>query len=179
MVAGIAAGAVAGLGARVAMFVIRLMNPSYNGVVTHAGYEVGQISGSGTAALIFEGVFMGIPGAVMYLMVRRWIPGRGMQKGVLFGLVLMVVTAPFVLDTGNYEFFRYVPTSISVPLFALLYPIYGMVVSPLTERLGRGTQGPPRHWVVARGGYAALAGAVAWFAREDFFLLRDGFHLFG
>lgn len=178
VVAGLVAGAVAGLGARVVMYVIRLMNPAYNGVITHAGYPVGQITLSGTTALMFEAMFMGLPGGVMYLIVRRWIPGRGVRKGLAYGLLLMVITAPVLLD-GRYEFFRYVPEYISVLLFALLYPLYGAVVAPLTERLGRGTQGPPRNQVVARVGYAALAAAVVWSARQDFFLLRDVFHLFG
>lgn len=178
LVAGLVAGAVAGLGARVVMYVIRLMNPAYNGVTTHAGHPVGQITFSGTTALVFEGMFMGLPGGVMYLVVRRWIPGRGVRKGLAYGLFLMVVTAPLLLD-GRYEYFRYVAVWISVLLFALLYPLYGAVVAPLTERLGRGAQGPPRNHVVARLGYAALAAAVVWFARQDFFLLRDVFHLFG
>lgn len=178
ILAGIAAGAVAGLGARLAMFLIRLMNPSYNGVVTHAGHEVGQITVSGTAELVLDGMFMGIPGAVVYLLVRRWIPGRGVVKGLVFGLTLLVVAAPAVLD-GDYEFFRYVAPWISVLLFALLYPLYGAVVAPLTERLGRGAQGPPRNMVVAGAGSVVLAGVLVWSAVRDFFLLRDVFHLFG
>ncbi len=176
--AGIAAGAVAGLGARVAMYVIRLMNSSYNGVVTHAGHEVGQITLSGTTQLMFEGMFTGIPGALVYLLARRWVPGRGVGKGLAFGLILLVVAAPAVLD-GDYEYFRYVSPRISVPLFALLYPLYGVVVAPLTERLGRGAQGPPRNGAVAGAGYVLLAGVLVWSAVRDFFLLRDVFHLFG
>ncbi|MPZ74665.1 MAG: hypothetical protein GEU74_15850 [Nitriliruptorales bacterium] len=178
LLAGVAAGAVAGLGARVAMLLVRLMNPAYNGIVTHAGYEVGQVTVGGTVALMAQGVVTGIPGALMYLVARPWIPGRGARKGLAFGLVLMVVTAPVVLD-GNYEFFRYVPTWISVLLFVLLYPLYGIVVSPVTERLGAGTPGPPRNPAVAWAGYVLLAGAVVWFALQDFFLLRDVFQLYG
>lgn len=178
LVAGLVAGAVAGLGARVVMYAIRLMNSSYNGVITHAGHPVGQITLSGTAALLGEGMFVGLNGGVIYLVVRRWIPGRGVRKGVAFGVFLMMATAPVLLD-GGYEFFRYVPAWISVLLFALLYPLYGAVVAPLTERLGRGTQGPPRNRVVARVGYVVMGAAVVWFARQDIVLLRDVFHLFG
>lgn len=178
LLAGVAAGAVAGLGARLAMYLVRLMNPAYNGVVTHAGHEVGQVTASGVGVLISEGIFLGIPAAVVYLVVRRWIPGRGVRKGVAFGLVLLVVAAPVMLN-GNYEFFRYVSAWISVPLFALLYPLYGVVVSPLTERLGRGTQGPPRNRVVAWTGYVLLTGVVAWSAYRDAIGLRDVFHLYG
>lgn len=178
LLAGVAAGAAAGLGARLAMYLIRLANPAYNGVVTHAGHEVGRVTASGVGALVSEGIFLGVPGAVVYLVVRRWIPGRGVRKGVAFGLVLMVVAGPLVLD-GNYEFFRYVSPWISVLLFALLYPLYGIVVSPLTERLGRGTQGPPTNRLASWIGYVLLTGVVAWSAYRDVVGLRDVFHLFG
>lgn len=111
-----------------------------------------------------------------YLVVRRWIPGRGIVKGVAFGIVLLVVAGPVVLD-GNYEFFRFVSPWTSLALFGLLYPLYGVVVSPLTERLGRGTQGKPRNRFVVWSGDAVLAGVVVWSLRQDNLLLRDVFHL--
>ncbi len=160
------------------MFVVRLMNPSYNGVTTHANAEVGRVTVDGTLSLVAEGLFYGLPGAVVYLVVRRWMPGQGLRKGLVFGGFLLVVAGAVVLD-GNYEFSRYVPTWVSVGLFALLYPLYGLVVAPLTERVGRGAQGPPRNAAVAWSGYVILAGVVSWSLVRDFRLLRDVLHVFG
>lgn len=178
LLAGAVAGATAGLGSRVAMFAVRMMNPSHNGVTTHAGAEVGRITADGTLSLLMEGVFYGIPGALVYLLVRRWMPSHGWLKGLAYGVFLLIVAGPVVLD-GNYEFFRYVPAWVSVGLFALLYPLYGLVVAPLTERLGQGAKGPPRNSVVAWSGYLILAGVLAWSLTRDFVMLRDVFGLFG
>lgn len=178
LVAGMVAGAVAGLGSRLAMFVIRLLNPSHNGETTHAHAEVGSVTAEGTLTLVSEGMFYGLAGGVLYLLVRRWMPGSGLGKGLAFGVFLLVVGAPVVLD-GNYEYFRYVSTWVSVSLFALLYPLYGLVVSPLTERLGRGTKGLPRNRMVAWGGYLMVGAVAALSIARDFVMLRDVFHLFG
>ncbi|MBA2529604.1 MAG: hypothetical protein H0V19_06510 [Euzebyales bacterium] len=77
LLAGVDAGAAAGLGSRLAMFAVRLLNPSHNGETTHASAEVGRITADGTLSLLTEGVFYGIPGAVVYLLVRRWMPWDG------------------------------------------------------------------------------------------------------
>jgi hypothetical protein len=178
LLAGLAAGATAGLGSRLVMFVVRLMNPSYNGVPTHWGFEVGRITLDGTWSLAIQGAIYGVPGAVLYLIVRRWMPWDGVLKGFAYGCFLLIVAGPAVLD-GNYEFFRYVPTRVSVGLFALLYPLYGIVVAPLTERLGRGRRGRPGNAAVAWSGYFVLGGALVWSLIRDYLMLRDVFHVFG
>ncbi len=177
LLSGLVAGAVAGLGSRLAMFVIRLMNPSHNGETTHANAEVGQVSTDGTLSLMSEGMFYGVAGAVLYLVVRRWMPGSGLLKGLAFGVYLLVVAAPVVLD-GNYEYFRYVSAWVSVSLFALLYPLYGLVLAPLTEWLGQGMRGPPRHRGIAWAGYLVLGAVGAQALVRDFVMLRDVFRLF-
>lgn len=179
LLAGMVAGATAGLGSRLAMFVVRLVNPSYNGVVTHASAEVGSVTAEGTLSLAIEGVFYGLPGAVLYLIVRRWLPGASLMKGATYGWFLLIVAGPIVLDGNNYEYYRYVPTRVSVTLFAALYPLYGLVVAPLTEHLGQGAKGRPNNAVVASLGYLILGGVLVWSLTRDFVLLRDVFHVFG
>jgi hypothetical protein len=139
---------------------------------------VGRITVEGTLALMTEGALYGIAGALAYLVVRRWMPWKGLRKELVYGAFLLAVAGPVVLD-GNYEFFRYMPAWVSVGLFALLYPLYGLVVAPLTERLGRGTQGPPRNPVVAWSGYAVLGGVLVWSVVRDYSMLRDVFHVIG
>lgn len=177
LLAGIVAGATAGLGSRLVMFVVRLMNPSYNGVPTHANAQVGRITAEGTLSLAIEGAFYGVPGAVVYLLVRRWMPGTGFLKGLAYGWFLLIVAGPVVLD-GNYEFFRYVPISVSFPLFALLYPLYGLVLAPLTERLGRGARGRPSNELVRWLGLLIIGGVLVWAVIRDLVLLRD-LHVLG
>lgn len=178
LVSGIVAGAIAGLGSRVAMLVIRWMNPSHNGAMTHAGAEIGTITAEGTLSLMSQGMFFGFAGGLFYVLVRRWMPGTGLRKALAFGVFLLVVGGGAVLD-GDYEYFRYVSTWLSVSLFALLYPLFGLIASPLTERLGRGRQGPPENRVVAWTGYLAVAALAARSIARGFVVLRDVFHLYG
>lgn len=121
---------------------------------------------------------MGHYGALVHLLVRRWVPWDGLLKGLAFGCFLLVVAGSMVLD-GNYEFFRYISPTVAVGLFALLYPLYGVVLAPRIEWWGRGAKGPPPNRVVALLGYLGLAGVLSWSLVRDFTILRDVFHFFG
>ena len=175
--AGMVAGGAAGLGARGAMLVIRLLNSSHNGENTHADAIVGQVTFHGTVSLVVQGMIFGVPGALVYLVVRPWVPGRGLVKGLVFGLLLLVVAGPIVLD-GNYEFFRYVRPWQAVLLFAALYPLFGAVLGFLAERWTTRPQGPPRNRAVAVAGWSVLTALVVRAAVTDYAGLRDVYHLF-
>jgi hypothetical protein len=173
----IVAGAVAGLGARVAMWVIRVMNDSHNGEVTHANSAVGQWTSSGTVDIVITGAMIfGLPGAVLYLLVRRWLPGPPVLRGLLFGLVLLAIGFTAFVQDNEYEYDRYVSPAVSVPLFMVLFPLYGVLLAPVAERLGRGSMTPPRHRLVRVGGRVLLMGlvVVGAFATADQLRLSFG-----
>lgn len=178
ILAGMLAGAAAGLGSRVVMYIIRSMNPSFNGQTTHAGSVVGRWTFGGTMGLVVEGMFLGVAGGMVYAVVRRWMPGRGAVKGMSFGVLLLLTGGGVVID-GSYEFYRYVSTWVSVSLFALLFVLYGVVVAPLAEWIGHGEQRPPRVRAIAIGGYVVIGAVAAWAAARAFVGLRDTFHIFG
>ena len=176
IVAGLVAGAAAGLGARVAMLVARLMNDSHNGENTHASAIVGQVTVSGTVSVVVEGMFLGVAGALAYLLVRRWVPGRGAVKGVVFGLGLLVVGGSAGLD-GNYEFFRYVHPWLAVAMFAALYPLFGAVLAFVCERWTKRPQGRPSNLVVAVAGWSVLGILLVRGTMASYGRLRDVYHL--
>jgi hypothetical protein len=97
---------------------------------------------------------------VLYLLTRRFLPGRGAVKGLIFGLFLLSITATELLASDGYEFTRYVSPAVSVPFFLSLYLIYGPVLAVVAERLGRGEQGPPRNRWLRVGGRIVLVAAV-------------------
>lgn len=153
----VVAGAVAGLGARVAMWVIRLMNDSHNGEVTHANSAVGQWTLEGTLNLVITGALIfGLPGAVLYLLVRRLLPGPLAVRGVAFGAVVLAVGFSGFVQDNEYEYDRYVSPAAALPMFMALFPLYGVVLVQVAERLGRGSLGPPRHRLVRVGGRLLL-----------------------
>ncbi len=175
--AGVVAGAVAGLGARLAMLVVRLLNDSHNGENTHNTAIVGRVTVVGTLNIVVEGMFLAIPAAVLYLLVRRWVPGRGAMKGLLFGLLLLLVAGSAVLD-GNYEYFRSISTWRAVAMFAALYPLFGVVLGFLAERWVKRPQGAPGNRVVAVAGWGGLTVVAMLGALEGYANLRDAYHLF-
>lgn len=176
VLAALVAGAVAGFGARVAMWVIRLRNDSHNGEVTHANSAVGQWTVDGTLNLIVSGaLFFGLPGAVLYLLVRRLLPGPALLRGLLFGVVLLALVFTAFVQDNEYEYDRYVSPAWSVPLFMALFPLYGAVLAPLAERLGNGSLAPPRHRLVRVGGRVALLLVALLFATDVAGQLRRSF----
>ncbi|MEA2593744.1 MAG: hypothetical protein QOF01_213 [Thermomicrobiales bacterium] len=158
LLAGLVAGFVAGgMGSRVAMRVVALVaGREHYGEVTDADAIVGRITADGTGFLLFFGTFLGVPGGLLYVAVRRWVPGSGIRKGLAFGGLLLLLFGSLVIEGGNLDFRRFVPSYLSVGLFASLFFLYGLIASAIVERLDRGGGSPPRGRILALGGYAAL-----------------------
>lgn len=99
---------VGGLGGRLFMRIAGAAAPdSAQGATTEAGFTVGEITLGGTVGLvIFIGIFVGIVGAVMYLVFRPWLAWTGRWRGVTFGLVLFAVGSATsdVLNPDNRDF---------------------------------------------------------------------------
>ena len=161
-VAGAAGGAAAGLGARCVMFLLRVANPAFNGSTTHEGFVNGQWTVAGTVNLVVQGLFFGIVGGVLYVLVRSLLVGPTPARGALFGIVLLAIGGSAILD-GNYEYSRFVSTWVSVSAFASLYVLYGVVVAVVADAVARRL--PPSHqpWrrLARRAASAALLVGVA------------------
>jgi hypothetical protein len=134
--AGVVAGTAGGLGARLVMRIVAIMGRSHYGEVTHHNAVTGVTTLGGTMNLAIEGALLGVAGSLFYLVVRPWLPGRPLVRGLLFGLLLLLAVGTLVLD-GDYEYYRYVSPAVSVSLFALLFPLYGAVLAWLIERWDR------------------------------------------
>ena len=136
-IAGAIAGAVVGgIGSRLIMRLLAAVNPDANGLVTENGNVAGRITFDGTLGLVFFGaLFFGAFGGVLYIVVRRWIPLRGAAKGLAYGIFLYALFGSTVIDGGNKDFALFGPTLLSVPLFSLLFPLYGLAVSAMADRV--------------------------------------------
>jgi len=139
VLAGAFAGVIAGgIGSRLAMRILAVVNDDKAGLVTENGNIAGEITAGGTIGLvIFGGVFPGLMGGLIYVAVRRWLPGSGLWKGLAFGVLLFLLFGAVVINSDNVDFALFGPAALSVALFALLFPLYGLLVSPLVERLNR------------------------------------------
>jgi len=152
------------------MLVIRLMNPSHNGEVTHATGIIGEVTLGGTLALVAGTAFLTLPLAVTYLLARTAFPTRRNRRVIASAAFFTVVGFPLVLDLGNYEFYRFVPPLISVSLFSLLLPIGGGLMSVLTEWAGSGTRARLHNRFVDVAWSSVVAGAFIVALARD---LRD------
>lgn len=154
LVSGAAAGVIiGGIGSRLAMRFIALANNELDGLRTENGNIAGELTLDGTLDLIaFGGIFLGILGGFIYVTVRRWVPGSGLWKGVAFGVLLFSVTGSLVIDDENRDFKLFDPPALTIGLFALLFPGYGIVVSLLVERFDKYVPSLFNyHWVTVIG----------------------------
>jgi hypothetical protein len=167
--AGVIAGAVAGVilggvGGRLAMRLVALIDASTSGLRTDFGATVGVITAGGTLTLISLAMLAGIGGGVLYVAIRRWLPGSGRGRGLVFGVLM--VFGPGILAIGETDLQIFRPALPIFAIFAALETLYGLAVALLAD----GLNPPPpvrssrRLAVVLRGLHCASAVVVCLFA---------------
>ena len=140
MVAGAVAGIlVLGFGGRLAMRILAATSGDHvQGLLTDAEERVGEITVGGTVGLIlFVGLLGGIAGGLVYVAVRRWLPERSWVAGLLYGVLIMGLARADPLDPDNTDFDILRPVWLAIVLFAVLFPLFGVVLGALAERLDR------------------------------------------
>jgi hypothetical protein len=142
MLGGMMAGAlVGGFGGRLMMRILAATSgDGAQGLLTSADERVGKISTGGTlGVLIFVGIFGGVVGGMLYVLLRRWLPRPAWLGGLALGFLLLVVFARLdPLSPDNRDFAILHPTWFAVVLVAVLFPLFGLTVAALVERLDRG-----------------------------------------
>ena len=151
---------VGGIGGRVVMRIAGIVAPDHvQGVATEMG-TIGDITVGGTIELvIFVGLFFGAFGAVAYVISERWLSWTGPFRPLAFGLLLLVVGAPDVLDPENLDFLLVGNFELIVVMFVALFLLYGipmpLLVSALEGRLPEVDSARPMGSVAV---YLALTG---------------------
>ena len=90
MAAGVIAGIlVLGFGGRFVMRILGATSGDAQGLRTDADQVVGEITNSGTiAVIVFVGIFGGVVAALAYVIARRWLPAAAGPAGVVVGVLL-------------------------------------------------------------------------------------------
>lgn len=140
---GIIAGiTVIGGGGRLAMRLLAVTGgDKAQGRITEAEEVVGRITTDGTISFIlFNGIFGGVAAAVIYLLLRRYLPS-GWLSGVAFGVGALVVAGTTIdpLRSENRDFDIVGPGWLSVLVFAVLVVAFGVVLAAVIARLS--------HWL--------------------------------
>ncbi len=136
IVAGALAGLIsAGIGSRVVMRIIAILNDDRDGVMTDASATVGEISFGGTMGLLVLGSVAGVLGGLLYLGLRRWLWVPPAWRGLAFGLVTLVTVGQPLFDPANVDFQIFEPVVVVIALFAALFLINGLILAPLADRI--------------------------------------------
>jgi len=163
LIAGIIVG---GIGSRVAMRISAVAGgESISGLKTENGNIVGDITLGGTLTLLVLGAMLGVFGGLLYTVVRRWLPGSQWWKGLLFGVLLLLVFGSHIIEGDNFDFSRFGPPLLNIGLFASLFILYGLAVAPIAEWCDRYFPASSDHRTAILIAYSVLAlGALLSFA---------------
>lgn len=141
---GVGAGAVSGVlvlgcGGRLVMRILAATSGDQaQGLFTEAEERVGEITFAGTLGFVlFIGIFGGIFGALVYLLVRHWLAGPAWVAGLVIGMLGLGFARLDPLDPDNVDFAILRPEWLAVLLLGLLPLLYGIVVVSMIERLDR------------------------------------------
>jgi hypothetical protein len=151
--AGLITGVVmGGGGARLAMRIASLIDPSARGRTTEAGATVGEFTLGGTIELVvFGGIFTGIGLAVIWVVVRPWLPNRGTARYLVAALVGVAMGGRFAIDGRNIDFFILDPAMGQVAIFIGLAALTGAVVVVVDRWLERRLPPPRRDLMIGYG----------------------------
>ncbi len=165
---GILVGAVVGgIGGRIVMRILFLENEATKGGITENGNEVGVITSGGTLSLIAFTAFAGATAGVLYVLMRRWLPGGSVARGVLYGAFLLVAFGGGSIDADNVDFRVFRPAGLGIALFGLLPFAFGVSLALLVDRWDSYVPSFFRKRVPTVLGFAALS-AVSVHEALDF-----------
>ena len=129
-VAGLLTGVlIAGLGGRLVMRAAALLEPSAIGRLTENGNKIGDITTGGTFGLLLVGVFFGLAGAVVWVVVSPWLPDRPGVRALVAAPVAVALSAVSLIDGFNPDFSVLHHDVATVLLLVFLVAAAGVVIS--------------------------------------------------
>ena len=141
MIGGVVAGLLAaGAGGRLAMRLLAVTaGDDAQGRITEADEVVGKITVGGTIGfVVFGGLFAGLVAAVIYLVLRRWLPSGRPGALALAGLLLVTLGAHVEpLRSNNPDFNLVGPDWLAVSAFTALAVLHTFVLFAVMARVSR------------------------------------------
>jgi hypothetical protein len=148
IVAGITVGfLVAGLVNRLAMLLLRVTSPDHvNGLQSDDDFTIGRVTLAGTYSLSVLGAFVGIIGVGAYRLVAPWLIGPMWFRRLTTGLGSGIVVGSMLIHTDGVDFTVLKPTWFAIGLFIAVPALFGMVIGPVVDAVGRPDSWTTRGW---------------------------------
>ncbi len=136
-IAGLLAGiVVAGLGGRIVMRLAAIMVPASDGRFTENGNQIGDITLSGSLGLILlAGLFFGLAGATVWVVVAPWIPGAGLRRAILAMPIAVALTGMALIHGTNPDFPILEHDALVVAMLVALVALCGLTIALLDDWL--------------------------------------------
>ena len=165
VVAGITVGVlVAGVGSRLAMFLLRLTSPdAVIGVTSDDGFTIGQFTLGGTYSLLTLGAAVGIIGAGAYQLVAAWLIGPTWFRRLTTGLASAAVVGSMLVHADGIDFTLLKPTWLAIGLFVALPGLFGVLIGSAVDAVSSpdsGTAQGRRRWLLPLLAVACFPGTV-------------------
>jgi len=129
---------VAGIGGRAVMRAAALLVPEAAGRFTDNGNRIGEITLSGTLGLVLAGgLFFGLFGAVVWVVVSPWIPGAGWTRALMAMPVAVSLTGISLIQARNPDFLVLQHDAATVVLLLALISLAGLVIAGFDSWLDR------------------------------------------
>jgi hypothetical protein len=133
-----------GLLGRMAMFLLAYLNPLASGVRSDDGFEIGQITLSGSLQLAAAGLQIGVTGVFFYLVVRGLMVGPGWFRLLSISLGPAVVVGALLVHTDGVDFNVLEPAWLAAVLFIGVPAAYCALLHVLAVRILRSDRMLPR-----------------------------------
>lgn len=125
---------VGGVGGRLTMMLLAVLNPRAAGVTSDDGFTIGQFTILGTAQLLGATWQLGLLGAFAYALLRGLMLGPTWFRVMSMALGSGVVVAAVIVHTGGVDFALLQPVPLTVGLFVAIPVLYAALLTLVAER---------------------------------------------
>ena len=139
---GVGVGLLMGVLNRLIMRVVAVMNGP-TAIETDFGAKVLNVTLAGTIFLIIVTVIFAIVPGLLYVGLRRLLPGGVLMGGLAFGALIAAVYGSTIVDSQARDFRLLGEPMVSAAMFLCAFVIFGLLVAPLAARLDRRLAGDP------------------------------------
>lgn len=132
--AGIASGmVVGGLGGRLSMFVLAVLNPTVRGIRSDDGFPIGEFTVAGSLNLLLVGAALGAFGGAVYWVLRPVLIGPRWFQVASLSLGPAVVVGSMLVHTNGVDFLILRPRWLPIAMFVAIPGLYAAVLTLAAE----------------------------------------------